>query len=159
MCIPGVRRSRHLDGGSEENVMLVEDGLELLSEDESRALLASVDVGRVGVSIEAIPAIFPVNFAVVGGDIVFRTSTGSKLSAAAHGAVVAFEVDEHDRASRTGWSVLVVGRSQVVHDLDVTWQVLHSGLEPYADGRRADIVRIRPELVTGRRIVHDERGE
>jgi len=135
--------------------MLVDEGLELLSEEDSLALLATVDVGRVGVSIEAIPAIFPVNFAVVGGQIVFRTSPGSKLSAATHEAVVAFEVDEHDAATRSGWSVLVVGRSQVVHDLDVTWQVLHAGLEPYADGRRADIVRIRPEIVTGRRIVHE----
>ena len=135
--------------------MLVDEGLELLSEEDARALLATEDVGRVGVSIEAIPAIFPVNYVVIDGDIVFRTAEGSKMAAATHKAVVAFEVDQHDRATRTGWSVLVVGRSEIVHDLDVTWQVMQAGLEPYADGRRGHIVRIHAELVTGRRIVHE----
>ena len=135
--------------------MLVDEGLELLEEDEARRLLATAEVGRVGVSIEAIPAIFPVNFVVIDGDILFRTAEGSKLAAATHKAVVAFEVDDHDRVARTGWSVLVVGRSEIVHDLDIAWQVVQAGLEPWADGRRAHIVRITAELVTGRRIVHE----
>lgn len=134
--------------------MLVDEGLELLTEDEACRLLETVDVGRLGVSIAAIPAIFPVNFVVLDGDIVFRTSEGSKLEAATHKAVVAFEVDEHDPVARTGWSVLVVGRSEIAHDRDLAWRVAEAGLEPYADGWRGNIVRIHPEMVTGRRIVH-----
>jgi nitroimidazol reductase NimA-like FMN-containing flavoprotein (pyridoxamine 5'-phosphate oxidase superfamily) len=116
-------------------------------------LLDSGDVGRVAVSIAAVPAILPVNYAVIDGVIVFRTAAGSKLQAATHRAVVAFEVDEHDRDARTGWSVLVVGRSEVVHDLDLTFKVLDASLEPFAAGMRTNIVRVLPELVTGRRIV------
>jgi len=138
--------------------MLIDEGLELLTEEEALELLPTVEVGRVGVTIGALPAIFPVNFRVIDGAIVFRTAPGSKLTAAANASVVAFEVDTHNSDSRTGWSVLVVGQSEVVHDLDVTFKVLDAGLEPYADGARSSIVRIEPTFVSGRRIVHAATG-
>lgn len=133
--------------------MLVDHGLELLDEADALALPASAGVGRVGVSIGSLPAIFPVNYGFVDGHIVFRTTPGSKLAVASAGAVVAFEVDDYERADRSGWSVLVVGRSEVVRDLDAAFKVLTAGIEPWAGGIRTGIVRIRPELVSGRRIV------
>ena len=134
--------------------MLVDGGLELLTEQEALALMPSAGIGRIGVTVGALPAIFPVNYCMIDGAIVFRTSPGSKFAAAASGAVVAFEVDDHDPRERTGWSVLVVGRSEVVHDLAVTVKVLEAGLEPYVEGQRTSIVRIEPTFVSGRRIVH-----
>lgn len=136
--------------------MIVDEGLELLDEDEARALLGEAGVGRVGLTIGALPAIFPVNYRVVDGSVVFRTAPGSKMSAATQGAVVAFEVDDYQASERAGWSVLVVGQAELVHDLDVTFRVLDAGLEPFADGRRSHIVRIEPTFVSGRRIIHDE---
>ena len=135
--------------------MLVDHGLELLETEESLALLAGGEVGRIGITVGALPAIFPVNYAFIDGYIVFRTAPGSKLSAATADSVVAFEVDEFDAETRSGWSVLVVGIARVVHDLDVTAKVRAAKLEPFADGHRTSIVRIAPELVTGRRIVHE----
>lgn len=136
--------------------MLIDEGLELLTEEQALQLLHTTDFGRVGITMGALPAILPVNYRMIDGAIVFRTSEGSKLNAAAVGAVVAFEVDEHDRETRTGWSVLVVGAAELVHDLDLTFKVSAAGLEPYADGRRPALVRIEPTFVSGRRIVHDE---
>ena len=133
---------------------MIDEGLELLEEDDAFRLLAHGEVGRVGVTIGALPAIFPVNYRLVDGCIVFRSSPGSKLSAAASGSVVAFEVDDYHAADRSGWSVLVVGLSEVVHDLDVTFQLLEAGLDPYVDGPRGAVVRIVPKFVSGRRIVH-----
>ncbi len=135
--------------------MVVDEGLELLTEDEARALLARGRLGRVGITVGAFPAIFPVNYRMLDGAIVFRTSPGSKLSAAARGAVVAFEVDHFRDEDRSGWSVLAVGPAEVVHDLHVTAQVLDAELEPYADGPRGAIVRISPTFLSGRRIVHE----
>ncbi len=135
--------------------MIIDEGLELLSEEQARDLLASGEVGRIGITIGALPAIFPVNYRIIDGAIVFRTSPGSKLSAAAEGAVVAFEVDDYQLADRTGWSVLAVGRAEVVHDLATTFKVLDSHLQPLADGRRTSIVRIVPTFLSGRRIVHE----
>ncbi len=134
--------------------MLVDEGLELLSEEECWRLLESGEVGRVAITMHALPVIFPVNYAVIDATIVFRTSSGSKLAAATGQAVVAFEVDDYERTDRSGWSVLVVGRSKVVHDLDVTAKILATDLEPWAGGRRTDLVRITPGFVSGRRIVH-----
>ena len=141
-------------GGRTLMTMLIEDGLELLTEDECWGLLNSGEVGRIGVTIAALPVIFPVNYTLIDNTIVFRTSPGSKLAAAAREAIVAFEVDDYDKADRTGWSVLAVGRSEIIHDLDTTAKVLTAGLEPFADGRRTDLVRITPGFLSGRRIVH-----
>jgi nitroimidazol reductase NimA-like FMN-containing flavoprotein (pyridoxamine 5'-phosphate oxidase superfamily) len=134
--------------------MIVDEGLELLTDDECRRLLALSEVGRVGITIGALPAIFPVNYRVIDGAIVFRTSPGSKLSAAAAGAIVAFEVDDYQAADRSGWSVLVVGRAEIVHDLDLTFKILASRLEPFVEGFRTSIVRIDPTVLSGRRLVH-----
>ena len=135
--------------------MLVDEGLELLEEHEAFALLARGGVGRVGVTIGALPAIFPVNYLVIDGAIVFRTSPGSKLSAATDRAVLAFEVDDFDEHDRSGWSVLAVGRAEVVHDPDLMSEVIEAGLEPFADGVRTAIVRLEPTFISGRRLVHD----
>jgi nitroimidazol reductase NimA-like FMN-containing flavoprotein (pyridoxamine 5'-phosphate oxidase superfamily) len=133
--------------------MLVDHGLELLTEEECLELLGTGEVGRVGVTIGALPAIFPVNYRMLDGDVVFRTAPGSKLAAATTGAVVAFEIDDHDRVDRTGWSVLLVGPSEVVHDLAVTMSIVEAMLEPWAgDEGRTSIVRIHPTFVSGRRI-------
>ena len=74
--------------------MMLDDGLELLSDEASMALLGTMGLGRVGVSVGALPAIFPVNYVVVRGDIIFRTGAGLKLRAALDHKVVAFQVDQ-----------------------------------------------------------------
>lgn len=103
--------------------------------EEAWTLLADRGVGRIGLSIGAMPAIFPVEYTVVDDTVVLRTSAGSRIAAAASGAVVAFEVDDHERLHPSGWSVLMVGRAEVVHDSDLA----------------GSVVRIRPEFVSGRR--------
>jgi nitroimidazol reductase NimA-like FMN-containing flavoprotein (pyridoxamine 5'-phosphate oxidase superfamily) len=126
--------------------------LEVLTEEECYALLREnvATVGRVGVSVGAVPEILPVNFAMIDGTIIFRTGQGSKLHAATRDAVLAFEVDDSDASS--GWSVLVVGRSaEVTDDLEVasTLAVIPDGWVP---GEHEHVVRITPSRVTGRRI-------
>ena len=135
--------------------MLIDEGLELLSEDDAWRLLQTEDLGRVGVSVGALPAIFPVNYVVLDGAVLYRTSPGSKLAAATANAIVAFEVDHHDRRDRSGWSVLLVGLSEVVHDVGMAARAVTAGLEPYAEGRRGNLVRIHAELISGRRVVHE----
>jgi uncharacterized protein len=134
--------------------MLVDSGLELLTEEQARVLLAGGEVGRIGITMGALPAIFPVNYRLVDGAIVFRTAPGSKLSAAAAGAVVAFEVDDYGLLDRSGWSVLAIGRAEVVEDAELVARVTAAGLQPFADGTRTAVVRIDPTFVSGRRLVH-----
>jgi uncharacterized protein len=134
--------------------MIVDEGLELLTEDQARQLLAMGEVGRIGLTMGALPVIFPVNYRLIDGSIMFRTSAGSKMSAAAAGAVVAFEVDDYQLADRSGWSVLAVGRAEVVDDPDLLFKAETSDLAPFAEGSRTAVVRIEPTFLSGRRIVH-----
>lgn len=131
---------------------LIDNGLELLSVDDCRALLGGAEVGRVAITLGALPAVFPVNYKVVGGDVVFLTGEGTKLRAALDGAVVAFQVDEIDMPHRRGWSVVAVGVAQEITDADELTRVQALGLQPLAGGERTHFVRIRPEFVSGRRI-------
>jgi nitroimidazol reductase NimA-like FMN-containing flavoprotein (pyridoxamine 5'-phosphate oxidase superfamily) len=68
--------------------------IEELGSAECWELLASQQVGRIGFVAEAQPVILPVNYAVDGTTVVFRTAPGGKLNAAIQGQRVAFQVDE-----------------------------------------------------------------
>jgi nitroimidazol reductase NimA-like FMN-containing flavoprotein (pyridoxamine 5'-phosphate oxidase superfamily) len=134
-------------------MQLDRNGLEVLSRGECLRLLAQTRVGRVVVTDRALPAAFPVNFALLDEDVVFMTTMGSKLEAAEGEEVMAFEADEIDPVLHGGWSVLVQGLASVVTDGDELAQVQALGLEPWAPGGHFQFVRIRAELVSGRRLL------
>ena len=127
--------------------------LEALSEDECAHLLHTAGVGRVAISMGALPVILPVNYAMLDGDIVIRTGAGTKLDAALRGAVVAFEIDQVDPVYHAGWSVLVQGRASEISDVVELARAAQLPLQPWADGHRDRFVRIRTERLSGRRLV------
>jgi nitroimidazol reductase NimA-like FMN-containing flavoprotein (pyridoxamine 5'-phosphate oxidase superfamily) len=133
--------------------MLIDEGLELLSEEQCIELLYAHHLGRVGVTVGGLPVILPVNYVWIDDAIVFRTSVGTKLHAATEKAIVAFEVDAHDEQKHTGWSVLAVGRCVRVDNPSEIATYQQSGVDAWAQGDRNDFVRVTPELLTGRRIV------
>jgi uncharacterized protein len=57
-----------------------------LTASECLDCLATVRVGRVGLTIRALPAIRPVRFALTAGHVVFRARTNSRLHMAASGS-------------------------------------------------------------------------
>lgn len=126
--------------------------LEELTRDECLTLLRSRHVGRVGVTIAALPAVLPVNYAMLDDDIVFRTMPGTKLTAAAMNTVVAFEVDDADDTTRTGWSVMVVGQAEEIRDEAVLDRARQLDLEPWVDGAADHFVMVRSERLSGRRV-------
>ena len=138
-------------------------GLEVLTRPECVHLLGRGGIGRVAVTIGALPAVFPVNYALDdAGDIVFRSSPGTKLTAALRGAVVAFEVDHFDAFAHSGWSVMVVGPAAVVIDAEENARLERLPLSPWAPSEEDVFVRICAEIVSGREIRHvavPERGE
>ena len=130
-----------------------------LSSDECYRLLATQQIGRLGVNAEHYPLIFPVNYALdSAGVIVVRTHPGTKLAAADH-ANVTFEVDEIDQWTRSGWSVLVRGLAEEVtsaHRAELVERTQASGAQPWAPGEHGRWLRIIPHAVSGRRIVPGE---
>ena len=127
-------------------------GLEVLTIEDCRALLSIAKVGRLGFIESGGPVILPVNFAMDGSRIVFRTGRGSKLSAAVMNAPVCLEIDHWDDTSRTGWSILAKGFAEHVTGPD-TEQFERLGIAPTADETaRPNWVRIITDEITGRRI-------
>lgn len=133
-------------------------GIEIIDTDECRRLLAQDEIGRLAVVIGATPMILPVNYALDGDAIVFRTMPGSRLDVGQGHA--AFEVDSFDRVCKSGWSVLVTG-----HLEEVSWyqardmqRVQALEVEPWAPGERNLWLRLRPSFITGRIVHGDEKG-
>ena len=124
-------------------------GVEVLAASECRRLLATEQIGRLGVVIEGRPDIFPVNYTVDGDGILFRTADGSKLEGALHGPVV-FEVDHLHPESRTGWSVVVHGRAERYTRFDNPTR--RQTNRPWIDSDKPHLVRLSPTSITGRRI-------
>jgi len=114
-------------------------------------LLATVPVGRVSFLADGEIVVLPVNHVVDGQDPVFCTASGSKLSAAGERDLVAFEADEYDKRTRSGWSVLVNGRAQAVYDEAEIQRLNHLGLHPWVTAvDRPFWIRIRPASISGR---------
>jgi nitroimidazol reductase NimA-like FMN-containing flavoprotein (pyridoxamine 5'-phosphate oxidase superfamily) len=114
--------------------------------------LGTHGVGRVALPVEPGPAVFPVNYAVDAGTIVYRTAPGGS-AAPETGAAVSFQVDRMDDELSQGWSVLVTGAAERVDDPAAGRRLSERHApEPWAGGDRPLWVRIRPDTVTGRGI-------
>jgi hypothetical protein len=122
-----------------------------LGEGECMELLATQVVGRVVVVTAGRASVFPVNYVLDAGQIVFRTDEGTKLEAARAGSTVTFEVDRSDPLYHTGWSVMACGPLEAITDPNVLGRV--RGLPVRAWGGRGDHwVRIPIASISGRRI-------
>ncbi len=96
--------------GEDDRVLRdVRTHIEVLDRDRCLELLAAGSVGRVAVIAGREPVIFPVNYALHDGRIVFRTAPGTKLQSVDWGTRASFEIDDLDPAAREGWSVVAVG--------------------------------------------------
>lgn len=123
-----------------------------LSPEECYALLGVSGVGRLAFSMPSGPMIYPVNYLISDGAVVFRTSPYSRLGEHPIG-LVAFEVDELDPELSRGWSVLVQGRSAPIEDTEETTAIRASGrLVSWAPGQRNMFIRITVETISGRRV-------
>jgi nitroimidazol reductase NimA-like FMN-containing flavoprotein (pyridoxamine 5'-phosphate oxidase superfamily) len=130
-------------------------GLETLSAEECQTLLASHSFGRVAVWSGEHPAVLPVLYGMLDGDVVFRTAPGEKLVAAALGQKVVFEIDAVEPVLRTGWSVNVVARAERIVNLHEQERAEALGLGPWAGDYRDAYVRLHTLQLSGRRIKTD----
>jgi nitroimidazol reductase NimA-like FMN-containing flavoprotein (pyridoxamine 5'-phosphate oxidase superfamily) len=126
---------------------------EELSVGECIQLLGTHRFGRIAVIVDDRPVVFPVNYALDGDTVVFRTAAGTKLSGAALGHV-AFEIDEIDETAQIGWSVIVQGvGNEITSTLDEHSELLRAlEVQPWVPGEHAHWVGILAQSVTGRRL-------
>jgi nitroimidazol reductase NimA-like FMN-containing flavoprotein (pyridoxamine 5'-phosphate oxidase superfamily) len=113
--------------------------------------LAQAGVGRVSTTVAALPTIFPVHYAMLDDDIVFRTGAGTTVADAVQDAVVAFEIDDIDPWSTTGWSIVVVGHAREVTGPDQIARAERLPLNRWQRGGAAEtVLRISTDVVNGR---------
>lgn len=127
-------------------------GLVELSDQDCYQRLAAGHLCRIALSVDALPRVFPVHYALLGRDPVFRTDAGTKLSAAAGGNVVCLEIDDAAPEVHTGWSVMVVGPAEILVDPVDLEAAAELPLRPWV-GRGDAFVRITATLVSGREII------
>ena len=121
-----------------------------LGAEECWRLLGSDTVGRLVYTYQALPAVVPVSYAVRDESVLVRTSAHSRIGQLPEGTVVAFEVDDVDRRTRTGWSVVLVGTTETVADDDGS--ALGDGL-PWVDHDDGVTIRVAGGFVSGRHLV------
>lgn len=115
-------------------------------------LIGAGGIGRIAFGTATGPVVLPVNFAVMAGTVVVRTSQGTMVEGHAD-EQVAFEVDHLDEALSQGWSVLVRGPAhRVAHPAELRSVRRDTTIWPWPGDDRDVYVRIIPDSITGRRI-------
>ena len=147
-----------MTGGDEPQRSTAEPLVEELAEAESLALVAGQDIGRIAFSGRFGLTVWPVNYRLHEGSIVFRTGRDSPMdedlrTGLEHGEYqVAFEVDQIESGAREGWSVLIRGPAHHVVSEQERSAVARTGVTPWVGGPKEHYIQIVPTRITGRRI-------
>ncbi|NND73725.1 MAG: pyridoxamine 5'-phosphate oxidase family protein [Ilumatobacter sp.] len=130
--------------------------MEELSASTCWAQLRTTPVGRIAVRGDGDDVeIFPINFVVDHGSVVFRTAAGTKLERIVATECVTFEADDSDLDDGIAWSVVAKGACTVIQ---VHGDVLDSfdlDVYPWHAGGKPTLVRLIPSALTGRRFTID----
>ena len=147
-------RSAGQQSSPEHELLWDEGDLEEIDPEECWTLLATRPVGRVAVIVGQYASVFPVNYALDGRSVVFRSGAGTKLWALDRSNVT-FQADHVDVAHRGGWSVMIKGVGQEVsvdNNPNLAARSRAAGADPWAPGPRSRLVRVVADEITGRRI-------
>jgi|APThiThiocy_cv2_1041547.scaffolds.fasta_scaffold38457_2 hypothetical protein len=126
-----------------------------ISSDECRQLVRARAVGRIAWADAAGVQVLPVSYTVNDGRIAFLTHPDSVMSTFLEPTEVAFEVDDVEEDTATGWSVVVRGRALGYLD------AVPDGIQPprpWAPGDNRLTVVIEPSGYTGRAVSADIPG-
>jgi hypothetical protein len=127
--------------------------MDVLTNSQCLALLRTVSVGRIGISVpEGAPEIIPINFVVDRGTVVFRTAPGTKFAAALEHRPVSFEADGYVAADSEAWSVVIKGTSAPIVGQEQLLETYRLPLFPWQPAPKNNFVRIEPDEITGRRF-------
>jgi len=118
-----------------------------LSPEECWEMLRGEEFGRLAYRLVDEVHITPINYAVDGGSLLFRTAEGNKLLAVAMGSEVAFEIDRYGEESAR--SVVVRGTARLLPE-DEAHRADNVPLRPWVPTLKYNVVEIQPSVVSGR---------
>jgi hypothetical protein len=99
--------------------------------------------GRLGLSVDALPAILPVEYIVNDTDIAVCLGQYRLRARSLNDAVVAFAADLVDPETHSGWTVQVQGRARLPHGTATSECTHHEA---------GQIIYITPQIVAGQRF-------
>lgn len=126
--------------------------VEKLSANQCWELLRTTEVGRLAVLVGDHPEIFPVNYAVDKGTVIFRSAGGTKVTSALGDTAVAFEADGYDADTGLVWSVVIKGQATSFQTIEEAADSLTVDVHPWQAGKKERFIRISPHEITGRRF-------
>lgn len=126
--------------------------LEVLHREECRQLLGTQVLGRIGVTVNALPVVLPVNYQLVDGELVIQTERDSRLAEATTNTVVAFEVDHVEADGLGSWSVTITGIATEIADPDIIARLRKLPFTRWVRDDSDRYVGISLDLMSGRRI-------
>jgi CBS domain-containing protein len=129
-----------------------ERGSEVLPRNECLRLLTlhAGGVGRVGVAANGAPLILPVNYRMLGPDVVVQVGRGTMLDAVERHCALAFEVDSERPPD--AWSVYVRGPARRLEPRTLHVDAAPVGAAPSVPHPGTALVVIRSDVVSGRRF-------
>ena len=128
---------------------------DILTSGQCWKLLSETSIGRLAVTVNGHPDVFPVNYEIDGESLLFRTGIGTKIDAINNDAGVALEADAVSAEFGIAWSVVVKGRAEVATSASADLNTTRNGIFPWQGVGKDLLVRIVPEEVTGRRFTLD----
>jgi nitroimidazol reductase NimA-like FMN-containing flavoprotein (pyridoxamine 5'-phosphate oxidase superfamily) len=123
--------------------------MQVLSEDECWARLQTNEFGRMAYHLADEVHIAPVNYAVSGRRIVFRTSEGSKLLGVVMNEDVAFEIDRIEDEDENAWSIIARGKAFILEGDDAR-ETDNLRLRPWVASEKFNVVAITVQEISGR---------
>lgn len=102
--------------------------------------------------------LMPVTHQVVGHSLVMRIAPNTPMARIGVGQRIAFEVDELDEATHTGWDVVAQGTVQSVNSYPDDAAVVAAGAPKltWAPGVRRKVMTISITSLSGRAVSSDE---
>jgi nitroimidazol reductase NimA-like FMN-containing flavoprotein (pyridoxamine 5'-phosphate oxidase superfamily) len=120
-----------------------------LTSEQCWEMLREEEFGRLAFRLVDEVHITPVNYAVDGHSLLFRTAEGDKLLAVVMGSPVALEIDRYDE--ETARSVVVRGAARLLGE-DEAHRAENVPLRPWVGTTKYNVVEISPAEVSGRRF-------
>ncbi|GLX95518.1 pyridoxamine 5'-phosphate oxidase family protein [Herbidospora sp. NBRC 101105] len=130
--------------------------LEELTEQECYERIEPGGIGRVAFGGAPGPTVFPVNYRLIDGQVVFRIRKGGTMDQSLQSGIddlevkIAFQIDRIDEQNHEGWSVLIQGPAHHVSEDELRGAT--ADVHSWAGDDRDHYVRIAPLSVTGRKI-------
>lgn len=122
---------------------------EALTTVEIWALATTQSTGRLGFFRDGLLDIFPVNYFVIAEHLYFRTSAEGTIATSSldHAA---FQIDDLDQATRSGWTILFNGPATRVDDPSLLTTLWGKSVDiPWAPGQRDLFFDLAPSFVRG----------